>query len=633
MRRIHKNVGVAVVLALSACMGDETPRLTAPKNPAPTSASASVAGQPGYPLTWTLLAPTSAYPGGNPAGVSASTYAPSRDAVFFAEAPDYGVGQLARFDLASNSWTLIPTTGWPIGKFRRVVHDPVNGRILTYWDGIGEVWAVNENGGAWQMIGGQPNSDQYYEAGAFWDPVRRQLAVFAGYGFFRTKNTLHEFAPSSGQWSILPATGAAPWPRIGPMVSTDASKGRLFIAGGEGSPSGDQFDPQARILDDFWVLNLNTLRWRNLIPLGAGGLIRSGGAIAYVGSETLVYRFGGADGKPGTYHNDLYRAPIGDGTTSFAPVVTQGVPPSPRAGSGLYFDEPRNRLILVGGFDGWRWHPEVWTLGEPSYRLDGLAIAFMSDRTGSNEIYVMNSDGSGLMRLTNDSNDDLHPAWSPDRTKIAWYSTRAGNTDIYVMNADGSNVRRLTDAPDPDAHPAWSPDGKQIAFQCVTNSQYDICMVNADGSNLRKITDTPWHEFDPIWAPNGARLAFDSFQSGSQQIWVMNVDGSAPVQLTGVGVNRTPAWSPDGYKIAFTSTRDGNDEIYVMSVDGGEARRLTTDPADDDHVSWAPDSKSLIFTSNRGGGAYQLYAMDRVGAGVTRVAISSGNDRAPAISR
>ena len=64
-------------------------------------------------------------------------------------------------------------------------------------------------------------------------------------------------------------------------------------------------------------------------------------------------------------------------------------------------------------------------------------IAFCSNRDGNFEIYVMNTDGSNPVRLTNDPAQDVTPAWSPDRTKIAFGSTRTGNTDVYVMNADG----------------------------------------------------------------------------------------------------------------------------------------------------------------------------------------------------
>ena len=84
-------------------------------------------------------------------------------------------------------------------------------------------------------------------------------------------------------------------------------------------------------------------------------------------------------------------------------------------------------------------------------------IAFVSDRDGALEIYVMNADGSDLARLTDNSADDSSFAWSTDGTRIAFASNRDGNYEIYVMNADGSGQTNLTDNPAVDGGPAWSP--------------------------------------------------------------------------------------------------------------------------------------------------------------------------------
>ncbi len=84
-------------------------------------------------------------------------------------------------------------------------------------------------------------------------------------------------------------------------------------------------------------------------------------------------------------------------------------------------------------------------------------IAFLSERDGNGEIYVMNADGSGLTRLTNNPASDLSPDWSPDSKRIAFTSTRDGNFEIYVMNADGSAQTPLTNNVADDFAPAWSP--------------------------------------------------------------------------------------------------------------------------------------------------------------------------------
>src|SRR5207249_2981914 len=101
---------------------------------------------------------------------------------------------------------------------------------------------------------------------------------------------------------------------------------------------------------------------------------------------------------------------------------------------------------------------------QPAWSPDGTRIAFVSDRTGNAEIFVMNADGTNPANVTNNAATDVGPAWSPDGTKIAFHSDRAGDFAIFVMNADGSGVRQLTDPSVPDELPAWSPEGNRLAF-------------------------------------------------------------------------------------------------------------------------------------------------------------------------
>jgi Tol biopolymer transport system component/tRNA A-37 threonylcarbamoyl transferase component Bud32 len=148
----------------------------------------------------------------------------------------------------------------------------------------------------------------------------------------------------------------------------------------------------------------------------------------------------------------------------------------------------------------------------PSWSPDGRRIAFHSDRDGDAEIYVMNADGSGLTRLTDNPADDWIPAWSPDGTRIAFESERDEpdpdncgldcNWEIYVMNADGSGQTRLTNNPAWDSSPAWSPDGRYIAFDSDRDGDAEIYVMNADGSGLIRLTNNSGlHDRHPSWGP------------------------------------------------------------------------------------------------------------------------------------
>jgi hypothetical protein len=127
-------------------------------------------------------------------------------------------------------------------------------------------------------------------------------------------------------------------------------------------------------------------------------------------------------------------------------------------GSGIavtaYYNWPNSTPTL--GVDHFGNSTALFGTGRrPSWSPDGTKIAFTSNVDGNDEIYVMNSDGTGVTRLTNSAASDSDPAWSPDGLRIAFMSDRDGNQEIYVMNADGSGQDRITNNPAADYSPAW----------------------------------------------------------------------------------------------------------------------------------------------------------------------------------
>ena len=101
---------------------------------------------------------------------------------------------------------------------------------------------------------------------------------------------------------------------------------------------------------------------------------------------------------------------------------------------------------------------------------------------------MVNVDGSGITRLTNNSNRDESPSFSPDGRRVAFVSDRDGNDEIYAMDADGLGVSRLTDNPSRDSDPSWSPDGRRIAFVSNRDGNDEIYVMNADGSGKIRLT-------------------------------------------------------------------------------------------------------------------------------------------------
>lgn len=258
-------------------------------------------------------------------------------------------------------------------------------------------------------------------------------------------------------------------------------------------------------------------------------------------------------------------------------------------------------------------------------------IAFASNRDGVAQIYLMNQDGSNLIRLTNNAANNECPRWSPNNSRIVFQSDRdnvfSGSADIYVMNADGSGQTRLTSDVFDDSTPVWSPDGTKIAFQSIRNGvNYQVYVMNADGSGQVNISNSAVNDIQPSWSPDGTKIAFasDRDHAGFSSIYVMNANGSNQTRLTFSGSgfrDEQPAWSPDGMKLAFTSTRDSvvetwqetdddggiltrtatriNKEVYVMNADGSSALRLTNTLENDDSPAWSGDGTKIVYRSDR----------------------------------
>jgi Tol biopolymer transport system component len=257
-------------------------------------------------------------------------------------------------------------------------------------------------------------------------------------------------------------------------------------------------------------------------------------------------------------------------------------------------------------------------------------IAFVSERDGNTEIYVMNADGSEETRLTHHALADWDPAWSPDGTKIAFTGLspwagpstphsppRSGIGDIYVTSPNGSAPRRLTK----DGHserPQWSPDGGKIAFSSRRDGNQEIYVMSADGSGQTNLTNHPADDSHAAWSPDGTKIAFSSRRNGNQEIYVMGADGSGRTNLTNHPADDShPAWSPDGTKIAFTRRPDHrNADLYVMDADGSQQTNLSNSQGGEaGEAAWSPDGSRIAFVMDTFAGGISVINADGSGYG------------------
>ncbi|HZL36891.1 MAG TPA: hypothetical protein VFC78_16340 [Tepidisphaeraceae bacterium] len=220
-------------------------------------------------------------------------------------------------------------------------------------------------------------------------------------------------------------------------------------------------------------------------------------------------------------------------------------------------------------------------------------------RTGDTEIFLVDPDSGDATNLTRSpASEERYPCWSPDGKRIAFISDRAGGANLFVMDADGRNVKQLTHTTTVCYMPSWvgdrivlgmhgarpemgsmkpdgsdlkimglghdpclSPDGKKIAYTGEAPGGVSVFVMDADGSNKRQIVKdvNPWGAIFPSWSPDGKQIVY-AFKAGEAlELFIVNVDGSNRRQLTHLGkICTPPAWSPDGKWISFRYT----DEAY-----------------------------------------------------------------------
>ena len=323
------------------------------------------------------------------------------------------------------------------------------------------------------------------------------------------------------------------------------------------------------------------------------------------------------------------------------------------------------------------------TLSPAERRAIPGRIAFVSERDGNPEVYLMGPDGAEVRRLTTDPGADFpaavapdgrsllvvsslrgprtgdqqermsllpldgggaravgwmsararSPSWSPDGRWLVFESDRASFRDLFRATAAGGDPQRLTNNAEGNFEPAVSPDGSRVAFVSSRDGDAEVYVMRADGGGVRRLTTFYRDDWSPRWSPDGRTIAFLSNRERVDRIFLVGADGSGMRQLTTQRDSSVAegefVWSPDGARIAFVERpREGRARIRVAEVRTGAARDVTAGTAEAGNPAWSPDGKYLAYFSEEAGDP-DLYLARADGTGATRLTHSKGADWLP----
>ena len=229
-------------------------------------------------------------------------------------------------------------------------------------------------------------------------------------------------------------------------------------------------------------------------------------------------------------------------------------------------------------------------------------IAFVSDREGGANIWIMNADGSDPINLTK-GRYCTSPAWSPDGMKIAYIDF--GDDEIWLMDTDGSNQQPVTDDSVQKVILSWSEDGSSIYYDTLPTGDprdgVETFAVVVDGSNPIPVDRREAPHNQPNLSPDGTKEVFALRDEGQFDIYIRDTSefeqAFDPLTLTPLAyrpnIDVNPTWAPDGMRIAFSSGSSLGDqfEIWVVNIDGSNLVELT-DGLGGNWPAWRPAPSS-----------------------------------------
>lgn len=269
----------------------------------------------------------------------------------------------------------------------------------------------------------------------------------------------------------------------------------------------------------------------------------------------------------------------------------------------------------------------TWVTGDPGTAATRVVFR-RRQRDGRSEVFVVDSDGQRLERLTTEGAVVYSPSLSPDGTRLLYQVMKNdGSTAIYETELRTGRRRVIWQQSGLNITPTYAPAGRRIALARTVGDHTELFEIGKG-----RITHTIGGDaLNPSFSPDGSEIAFEGTALGQQQVYVLSVEGGRPLLISRYvqgerGSAASPDWSPRGDRIAYMAWVDHGFQIVSVSPDGSDRRILTSTGWNED-PSWAPDGRHIVFSSvQRSGQA--LIVLDTV-TGRTRILVSGSVDKLP----
>jgi TolB protein len=235
----------------------------------------------------------------------------------------------------------------------------------------------------------------------------------------------------------------------------------------------------------------------------------------------------------------------------------------------------------------------------------GLAtsrIVFVSDRTGTPQVYLCDPEGREVLQVTHHAHGAVSPSLNPDATAVAYTSYKSGFPIVQWLDLGQGWERTVTDTPGSSFGAAFSPDGQRLALVMSFLGNPEVFVTDLSSNSAACVSDTTGVPSSPSWHPDGKQIIFSDDRGDGPRLYITEVPESSQAQAslvrwrTGHAFCTDPEFSPDGQQVAYTAQLRSGQAVIVKGWPSGPARVIQAGGAA--HPSWSPDGRQLCYVQH-----------------------------------